>query len=171
MTDKQKLAADYVVALYKQKNGVTQNKTAFLNAVDRSKHNLSDIRYAIEILLHKGFLAVTDGVVKENIFMTDKGWLYESYDKLLADEKRKNDLEEALITSSIASNKSVKYVNRLFWLTAAFAFFSSVSTVGTFILELHKGEQKPSQETSTSYLDTTKKSNATQPVPDSLTKK
>jgi hypothetical protein len=159
MTDKQKIAADYVIALYKQKNGVTQNKTAFLNTIDQSKHNLSDIRYAIEILLHKGFLAVTDGVVKENIFMTDKGWLYESYDKLLADEKRKNDLEEALITSSIASNKSVKYVNRLFWLTAAFAFFSSVGTIGTFILEIRKEEQKSLQATSPSYSDTTKKAN------------
>jgi hypothetical protein len=171
MTDKQKLAADYVIALYKQKNGVTQNKTAFLNTVDQSKHNLSDIRYAIEILLHKGFLAVTDGVVKENIFMTDKGWLYESYDKLMADEKRKIDLEEALITSSIASNKSVKYVNRLFWLTAIFAFLSAIGTLGSFILELCKKSPQTSPKILEQRKDTVRQNITTQYVPDSLTKK
>ena len=171
MTDKQKQAADYIIELYKQKDGVTHNKTHFLGTVDQNKHTLADIRYALEILLHKGFLAATDGVVKENLFMTDKGWLYESYDKLLADEKRENDLKDALITSSIASNISVKYVNRLFWLTAIFAFLSAIGTLGSFILELCKKSPPTSTKILQQQKDTVKQNKTIQYVHDSLTKK
>jgi hypothetical protein len=179
MTDEQKSLANKIVEHFKNSNGdwltVAQIDKAILNKTYSSQSPLIPILSILayhDILLYEPTKYTSAGMVIENAhyILTNKGWSYESYDKLLQDLKHKQDLEIALIESSIASNKSVKYVNRLFWVTAAFAFFSSVGTVGTFILELRKEEQKPSQATSTSLPDTTKQNKPIPSVHDSLKK-
>ena len=171
MTERQKIAADYVINFYKEKEGVPLHNSSIFNYVDQTKHSLADIRYILHFLTLKGFLAASDGVNKEVLYLTDKGWLYETYDRVLLDEKRKVDLEEALITSSIASNKSVKYVNRLFWLTAIFSFISAIGTLGSFILQVFEKSQKTSQEILRSQKDTIEQSKPILSVADSLIKK
>ena len=120
MTDAHKKAADVIVEAYKEKQGKAHNIHGFLGNL-QDKAPLSDLRYASHILLHKGILMAIDGVNRENLMLSDKGWDYESFDKLLAEEKRKQDLEEALISSSINANKAGTKVNKLFWLTFAVA--------------------------------------------------
>jgi hypothetical protein len=165
MTNEQKSFANEIVAYFKTQNGgpltTKQLDTAILqkNIIGHSalKPVLSILVFK-EILFFQPTKHTSAGMVieQEHYILTDKGWTYESYDKILQDEKHKRDLEDALITSSIASNKSVRYVNKLFWLTAIFAFASAVGTVGTFILELNKSQQPTSPNTVSIQKDTAK---------------
>jgi hypothetical protein len=167
MTQEQKKFADDIIKYFKDQDGSALTTKQIDAAI--LKHDMvgkSPLTSVLAILVYHHVLLYQPTkytsaamVIEEGYYiLTDKGWAYENFDKILGDKKRRNDLEQALITSSIASNKSIKFVNKLFWLTAFFAFFSALGTMGTFILELRKTMQRPSAEAVRTYPDTTNKS-------------
>jgi hypothetical protein len=110
MTEAQKAIADYIIDFFKSKNGVTMHQDTIL----QSAHNYdkSDVRYVLKMLLYKELLQATDGVNGSVMFLTDKGWIYESYDKLLEYEAYKRDLERRQMQSVLDTNKSVEATNK-----------------------------------------------------------
>lgn len=157
MTEELKRIANEFIAHFKRQEGAYFSKSDLIGII-RTNANVEPlhagkVNVMLYTLISKGFLAEGE---HGNIHITPKGWEYESFDKVLADEKRKHDLEDALLTSSIAASKSTKYVNSLFWVTAIFAFLSAIGTVGTFILELKKQWQTPSPSIAQPLQDTTK---------------
>ena len=149
MTDAHKNAADLIVEAYKERQGKSFNIHNFLGGL-QDKAPLDALRYASHILVHKGILMPTDGINRDSLMLSDKGWDYNGFDKLIEEEKRKKNLEDALITSSINSNKSSTRVNNLFWLTFFVALFGVLIQLLTYFNDQEKHDlqqQVKSQET------------------------
>lgn len=138
MTIKQKQTADFLIKYFKKINGGPVSKHEIYNSIDPNIYIISDLKYLLHFLVYKDFLKITNEPNKENFFLTDKGWAYESLDNFISEENRRSKLEEALITSSISANKSSIYINGLFWITAIFSIIAAIGTFGSFILELNK---------------------------------
>lgn len=114
MTDKQKEFANDTVAYLKKHGG---NYAAWIHVANENPEKQyieQDALYVFAILANKGVLQKHDGVRynRETVLLTDKGWEYETYDKLIADENAEKQLTQEQITSATEANKSVKRTNR-----------------------------------------------------------
>ena len=138
MTELQKRCADFIINFYKEKQGVSWNKESLLSEINQKEFPLHEARYVLHMLLYKRLLAASDGVVKQYLFLTDKGWAYESYDKLLAEEKAKERLEKRQIRSSIRTNASVRSTNNIQKLALFLTVATSVLTLWVSLLTYKK---------------------------------
>ena len=109
MLGEQKNVADDVINFLKTKEGKPTLIDEIILTVEKKIHSQPDIRYAIIMLRHKGFIEYTHD--KHYCFLTGKGWLYEDYDKVLAEEEYQRTLVEKERKSVIDTNKSVENTN------------------------------------------------------------
>jgi hypothetical protein len=115
MTDTLKLIADAIVDYYKKLDG-TAKRLEEIQIQDSSKGFTKEkIRYVVSILVSKGMLISTPYVyisalttLQPTYYLSDKGWLYESYDKLIEEENRKEKLIHDQIQSVIDTNTAVQ---------------------------------------------------------------
>ncbi|RYZ18582.1 MAG: hypothetical protein EOO10_25535 [Chitinophagaceae bacterium] len=99
------------------------------------QNDVSKANTMLYVLIGKGLLGVGD---HDNIYITPKGWEYESFDKVLGDEKRKRDLEESVLDSSHKANVSGTKVNKLYWVTLAVAIAGVFATGLTYFNDREK---------------------------------
>jgi hypothetical protein len=122
MTEKQKQTADAIVNYFKEQDGAHLT----LSQIDLKIHGKKVIGYAptkpiISMLVVKGVLFhdkrqfQSGQLMNEDIFLlTPKGWNYESFDKLLDEENKKEKLIDRQIKSAIISSRSVTETNNSF---------------------------------------------------------
>ena len=145
MNDLQKSAASTIVNTIKNINGSALELNKIEHEVG-AVHGVMDLRSVLgNLIAHNVLFHIPDkttgsGTISHHGYygLTDKGYTFESYDKLLEEVKHKEDLEKALINSSITANKSVNRVNKLFWITVFLAAMSAAGTIATVYIELYK---------------------------------
>lgn len=138
MTNKQISNCQLILDLFKEQGDTVVYIPSILASIDHHPIKLNEARYTIHFLIGMGFLNATDGVNKERLILTDLAWSFEKFEDYLGKMKRREELEEALLKSSISANHSTKYVNNLFIITIVLAAFSSIASLGTLGFEIYK---------------------------------
>jgi hypothetical protein len=129
MLGEQKNIADDIILFLKTQEGRPTLIDEIILTVEKKNHSQDDIRYVIKMLKHKGFIQCTSAGTFAECFLSDKGWLYDNYDKVLAEEKYQADLAEQQVQSVIKTNKMQRWS---FWaslITALAAIVVSLITV------------------------------------------
>jgi hypothetical protein len=111
-------------------------KSQVIQLLDAQGYNSTVTRVILRLLIHKGFLFEVPP--SDVVYLSDKGWLYEGYAKVMADEQRKAELEDALLDSGVKANKSSSRVNNLFWVTLAVAVAGVVAQALAFFNDREK---------------------------------
>lgn len=140
MKQEHKPIADAIIKFFKETKEGTQARQADMFTVVRPQFPTIDsaaLIYALEILVHKGFLLKEIPRVPGSVhveppiyYLSTKGWAYENYDKVIEEEKRQKQLEDALLKNSVTNNKMSPI-----WagLAAGFAFLALIlAVVGYF---------------------------------------
>jgi hypothetical protein len=117
MTNEQKEHADKIVEYFKNENGPALT----IQQIEKHISSQNTVGYQktkpiLSILVHHGILLMDKGVFaqsglemkQETYVLTPKGWAYETYDKLLADEKIKEELADKQIQSVIDTNTATQ---------------------------------------------------------------
>lgn len=138
MTEVQKQLADEIISFFKKREGVAVPIEEIYKLQNAEKEfTLERIRYVTAMLVNKGLLHATPYVfintlttLHPNYTLTDKGWTYVNYDKVLEEESKQKKLEILQIKSAIRTNKSVRKTNNIqigvLILTAILSTFSLV---------------------------------------------
>lgn len=150
MTDEQKIIADEIVNCFKENGGLTKTDERVLSIMQNKGYNYNITRYVLAMLVSKKILAKDINQVATTYFLTDAGWLYESYNKLLEDEAQRKELENSQIISGIKAN------NASFYNAGATILFGLIVTTTTLFTckreanrdtrELYKQEQDSLKE-------------------------
>jgi|GEM_PF-5641367 len=136
-TELHKKVADKMIEKFKEIEGVETLRADIEKWYEGFEPQASRviIYYVLESLVLKGFLFKSPLVMFDaykigefRYYLSSTGWDYENYDKVLVEEKRKRDLEDALLSSSVASNT---WSPRWALLAAFFAGLSFIVSVYT----------------------------------------
>jgi hypothetical protein len=108
MNQTQKKIVNLIVQRFKERNGVTASRTTIAQMITNEGYSRNDVGYVLRFLSYKGILYAVDGMAEQHLMLTDKGWMYESYDKLIEEEAERKILEREQIESGIQANKAVQ---------------------------------------------------------------
>jgi hypothetical protein len=108
MNQTQKKIVNLIVQRFKESNGVTASRTTIAQMITNEGYSRNDVGYVLRFLSYKGILYAVDGMAEQHLMLTDKGWMYESYDKLIEEEAERKILEREQIESGIQANKAVQ---------------------------------------------------------------
>ena len=120
MNNSQKKLADYIIDHFKKK----PDEMLRMGDLKRGLQDVGNgytpnaINYVTEILVSKDLLRknelhmIGNSIIEATYYLSTKGWLYESYDKIIEEENAEKQLLKEQIKSATEANKSVKLTNR-----------------------------------------------------------